>query len=129
MRNVFLTSFLITLMLILCQCKQSPKKEDSASAKQESIQIRYDSIISMNSLKEMGIDKDVLMQHLKLQELAWCGGDFRDDQSKPRYEPTEQDFLLTIPFVEYYWRFQHANAPPAKLKNIFVKTLKRGTKI
>lgn len=27
------------------------------------------------------------------------------------------------------WRFQHANAPPAKLKNIFVKTLKRGTKI
>ena len=26
-------------------------------------------------------------------------------------------------------RFQHANAPPAKLKNIFVKTLKRGTKI
>ena len=25
--------------------------------------------------------------------------------------------------------FQHANAPPAKLKNIFVKTLKRSTKI
>lgn len=33
----------------------------------------------------------------------------------------------TIDFLE--WRFQHANAPPAKLKNIFVKTLKRGTKI
>ena len=121
MRNVFLTSFLITLMLILCQCKQSPKKEDSASAKQESIQIRYDSIINMDSLKAMGIDKNVLMRHLKLQELAWYGGDFRDDQSKPRYEPTKEDFLLTIPFVERYL-YSHGYRQPTK--NVFQERLK-----
>ena len=39
------------------------------------------------------------------------------------------EFLLTIVPAIQDRRFQHANAPPAKLKNIFVKTLKRGTKI
>ena len=38
--------------------------------------------------------------------------------------------MLIIAFLMLLLRrFQHANAPPAKLKNIFVKTLKRGTKI
>lgn len=124
MRHIFLISLLFALTQVFCQCKQSSKKESSAFDKQDSTQIQYDSIISMNSLKEMGIDKDVLMQHLKLQELAWCGGDFRDDQSKPRYEPTEQDFLLTIPFVEYYL-FSHGYRRPTeklfqdRIRNIF----------
>ena len=121
MRNIFLTSFLIVLMLILCQCKQSSKNTNSASDKQDSTLIQNDSIISMNSLKEMGVDKDVLMRHLKLQELAWCGGDFRDDQSKPRYEPTKEDFLLTIPFVERYL-YSHGYRQPTK--NVFQERLK-----
>ena len=121
MRNIFLTSFLIVLMLILCQCKQSSKNTNSASDKQDSTLIQNDSIISMNSLKEMGVDKDVLMRHLKLQELAWYGGDFRDDQSKPRYEPTKEDFLLTIPFVERYL-YSHGYKQPTK--NVFQERLK-----
>ena len=108
-------------MLILCQCKQSSKNTNSASDKQDSTLIQNDSIISMNSLKEMGVDKDVLMRHLKLQELAWCGGDFRDDQSKPRYEPTKEDFLLTIPFVERYL-YSHGYRQPTK--NVFQERLK-----
>ena len=128
MRHIFLISLLFALTQVFCQCKQISKKESSASDKQDSTQIQYDSIISMNSLKEMGINKDVLMQHLELQELAWCGGDFRDDQSKPRYEPTEQDFLLTIPFVEYYL-FSHGYRRPTeklfqdRIRNIFKTNL------
>lgn len=41
----------------------------------------------------------------------------------------EFKLLYGISIPVYLRRFQHANAPPAKLKNIFVKTLKRGTKI
>ena len=37
--------------------------------------------------------------------------------------------VLSLLLTFSTWRFQHANAPPAKLKNIFVKTLKRSTKI
>ena len=121
MKHIFLISLLFALTQVFCQCKQSSKNMNSASAKQESIQIQYDSIISMDSLKEMGIDKDVLMRHLKLQELAWYGGDFRDDQSKPRYEPTKEDFLLTIPFVERYL-YSHGYRQPTK--NVFQERLK-----
>ena len=38
-------------------------------------------------------------------------------------------YKITLTNKTTVGRFQHANAPPAKLKNIFVKTLKRGTKI
>ena len=120
-------------MLILCQCKQSSKNTNSASDKQDSTLIQNDSIISMNSLKEMGVDKDVLMRHLKLQELAWCGGDFRDDQSKPRYEPTKEDFLLTIPFVERYL-YSHGYRKPTeevfqeRIKYVFNTQLKQDSK-
>ena len=115
MRHIFLISLLFALTQVFCQCKQISKKESSAFDKQDSTQIQYDSIISMNSLKEMGIDREALMRHLKLQELAWCGGDFRDDQSKPRYEPTKEDFLLTIPFVEYYLSSHGYKRPTEKL--------------
>ena len=115
MRKIILTSLLFALTQIFCQCKQNLKKENSVSAKQDSIQIQYDSIISMNSLKEMGIDKDALLKHIKLQKLAWYCGDFRDDQSKPRYEPTKEDFLLTIPFVEYYLSSHGYKRPTEKL--------------
>ena len=40
-----------------------------------------------------------------------------------------EHYKLRFNIAIWLWRFQHANAPPAKLKNIFVKTLKRGTKI
>ena len=33
--------------------------------------IQYDSIISMERLKEMGIDRDTLLKHIELQENAW----------------------------------------------------------
>ena len=79
------------------------------------------SIIKMEELKGMGIDKNILLKHIKLQELAWYGGDFRDDQSKPRYEPTKEDFLLTIPFVERYL-YSHGYRQPTK--NVFQERLK-----
>ena len=75
----------------------------------------------MEELKGMGIDKNILLKHIKLQELAWYGGDFRDDQSKPRYEPTKEDFLLTIPFVERYL-YSHGYRQPTK--NVFQERLK-----
>ena len=121
MKHIFLISLLFALIQVFCQCKQSSKNMNSASDKQESTLIQYDSIINMDSLKAMGIDKDVLMRHLKLQELAWYGGDFRDDQSKPRYEPTKEDFLLTIPFVERYL-YSHGYRQPTK--NVFQERLK-----
>ena len=46
--------------------------------------------------------KGTLLKHIALQENAWNGGDFRDDQSTPQYMPTETDFQLTIPLIEYY---------------------------
>ena len=121
MKHIFLISLLFALIQVFCQCKQSSKNMNSASDKQESTLIQYDSIINTDSLKAMGIDKDVLMRHLKLQELAWYGGDFRDDQSKPRYEPTKEDFLLTIPFVERYL-YSHGYRQPTK--NVFQERLK-----
>ncbi|SJZ60471.1 hypothetical protein SAMN02745202_00583 [Segatella oulorum] len=75
----------------------------------------------MEELKGMGIDKNILLKHIKLQELVWYGGDFRDDQSKPRYEPTKEDFLLTIPFVERYL-YSHGYRQPTK--NVFQERLK-----
>ena len=63
---------------------------------------RNDSVLLLEKSKSLGIDKGTLLKHIELQELAWFGGDFRDDQSIPQYEPTETDFLLSIPLVEYY---------------------------
>ena len=40
MKKITLTSLLFILMLIFCQCKQNPKKENSVSAKQDSTQIQ-----------------------------------------------------------------------------------------
>jgi len=87
--------------------------------------------ITKDSLRYWGIDKGELLKHLKLQELAWYGGDFRDDQSKLRYEPTREDFLLTIPLVEHYL-YTHGFKKPSKalftkrIKEVFGKNLKAG---
>ena len=65
----------------------------------------YDSIISMEKLKEMGIDKGTLLKHIALQENAWNGGDFRDDQSTPQYMPTETELPTDHPLgriLSYY---------------------------
>ena len=49
---------------------------------------RNDSVLLLEKSKSLGIDKGTLLKHIELQELAWFGGDFRDDQSIPQYEPT-----------------------------------------
>ena len=75
----------------------------------------YDSIISMERLKEIGIDRNTLLRHIELQENAWNGGDFRDDQSIPQYMPTETDFQLTIPLVKYYLSTHGYKQPSTEL--------------
>ena len=122
--------------LIVCKSNTNNKVldgRDNNSMNQDNIGINNDSIIGMDKLKSMGIDKDALLKHIKLQKLAWYGGDFRDDQSKPRYEPTKEDFLLTIPFVEYYL-FSHGYRKPTeevfqeRIKYVFNTQLKQDSK-
>ena len=125
MKRIFIFP-VIVLNMIFCQCKSNTNNKvldgrDNNSMNQDNIGINNDSIIGMDKLKSMGIDKDALLKHIKLQKLAWYGGDFRDDQSKPRYEPTKEDFLLTIPFVERYL-YSHGYRQPTK--NVFQERLK-----
>ena len=128
MRRIFLVTSILALNMIFCQCKSNTSKTIVADVKDHNEIVINNSIIKMEELKGIGIDKNILLKHIKLQELAWCGGDFRDDQSKPRYEPTEQDFLLTIPFVEYYL-FSHGYRRPTeklfqdRIRNIFKTNL------
>ena len=96
MRRIFLVISILALNMIFCQCKSNTSKTIVADVKDHNEIVINNSIIKMEELKGMGIDKNILLKHIKLQELAWYGGDFRDDQSKPRYEPTEQDFLLKV---------------------------------
>ena len=112
--------------MIFCQCKSNTNNKvfdgrDNNSMNQDNLEINHNSTIGMDELGRMGIDKDILLKHIKLQKLAWYGGDFRDDQSKPRYEPTKEDFLLTIPFVERYL-YSHGYRQPTK--NVFQERLK-----
>ena len=128
MRRIFLVISILALNMIFCQCKSNTSKTITTDVKGHNEIVINDSIIRMEELKGIGIDKNILLKHIKLQELAWYGGDFRDDQSKPRYEPTEQDFLLTIPFVEYYL-FSHGYRRPTeklfqdRIRNIFKTNL------
>ena len=137
MKRIFIFS-VIVLNMILCQCKSNTNNKvldgrDNNSMNQDSLGINNDSIIGMDKLKSMGIDKDALLKHIKLQKLAWYGGDFRDDQSKPRYEPTKEDFLLTIPFVERYL-YSHGYRKPTeevfqeRIKYVFNTQLKQDSK-
>ena len=138
MRHIFIIISVIAFNIIFCQCKSNTSnkvldEKDNNSINQDNIGINNDSIIGMDKLKSMGIDKDALLKHIKLQKLAWYGGDFRDDQSKPRYEPTKEDFLLTIPFVEYYL-FSHGYRKPTeevfqgRIKYVFNTQLKQDSK-
>ena len=124
--------------MIFCQCKSNTNNKvldgrDNNSMNQDNLKINHNSTIGMEELGRMGIDKDILLKHIKLQKLAWYGGDFRDDQSKPRYEPTKEDFLLTIPFVEYYL-FSHGYRKPTeevfqeRIKYVFNTQLKQDSK-
>ena len=137
MKRIFIFS-VIVLNMIFCQCKSNTNNKvldgrDNNSMNQDSLGINNDSIIGMDKLKSMGIDKDALLKHIKLQKLAWYGGDFRDDQSKPRYEPTKEDFLLTIPFVERYL-YSHGYRKPTeevfqeRIKYVFNTQLKQDSK-
>ncbi|WP_019969073.1 hypothetical protein [Segatella maculosa] len=113
--------FALTIMFV--QCTGNSKRVNIvAMESHKTTHIQYDSIISMERLKEMGIDRGTLLKHIKLQENAWFGGDFRDDQSKPRYIPTREDFLLTIPLVEHYL-YAHGFKKPSK--ELFAKRVKQ----
>ena len=119
-RFLFIISLLIGL-LTFAQCKSNSSKDNTLAVKK----LMNNENIKMNeidSLKYWGVDKDKLLKHLKLQELAWYGGDFRDDQSKPRYMPTQEDFLLTIPLVEHYL-YTHGFKKPSK--ELFEKRIKQ----
>ena len=121
MRRIFLVTSILALNMTFCQYKSNTSKTIVADVKDHNEIVINNSIIKMEELKGMGIDKNILLKHIKLQELAWYGGDFRDDQSKPRYEPTKEDFLLTIPFVERYL-YSHGYRQPTK--NVFQERLK-----
>ena len=125
MKRIFIFS-VIVLNMTFCQCKSNTNNKvlddrDNNSMNQDNLKINHNSTIGMDELGRMGIDKDILLKYIKLQKLAWYGGDFRDDQSKPRYEPTKEDFLLTIPFVERYL-YSHGYRQPTK--NVFQERLK-----
>ena len=125
MKRIFIFS-VIVLNMTFCQCKSNTNNKvlddrDNNSMNQDNLKINHNSTIGMDELGHMGIDKDILLKYIKLQKLAWYGGDFRDDQSKPRYEPTKEDFLLTIPFVERYL-YSHGYRQPTK--NVFQERLK-----
>ncbi len=106
--------FALTIMFV--QCTGNSKRVNIvAMQSRKTTHIQYDSIISMERLKEMGIDRDTLLKHIELQENAWNGGDFRDDQSIPQYMPTETDFQLTIPLVEYYLATHGYKRPSTEL--------------
>ena len=115
MRRLITSISMIVLAIVFYQCSSKSGKVSVDTNQQDTLQSFNDNIINMERLKEMGIDKKTLTKHMKLQELAWYGGDFRDDQSKPRYEPTELDFLLTIPFVDYYLSSHGYKRPTEKL--------------
>ena len=111
------------------QCSTKTKEKVVTASQQLTVfPTKYDSILTKEQLKAMGIDWNNLKKHLKLQELAWYGGDFRDDQSQPRYEPTKEDFLLTLPFVEYYLQTHGYKKPSAdlfqkRIKAVFAKQI------
>lgn len=116
MRRVLELALLLVLTTMLVQCTEKTKRMNIVSMQaHKATHAHYDSIISMEKLKEMGIDKGTLLKHIALQENAWNGGDFRDDQSTPQYMPTETDFQLTIPLVEYYLTTHSYNQPSSKL--------------
>ena len=98
------------------KCTENPKRANIVVMEShKTTHIHYDSIISMERLKEIGIDRNTLLKHIELQENAWNGGDFRDDQSIPQYMPTETDFQLTIPLVKYYLETHGYKRPSTEL--------------
>ena len=115
-RSFLFMSALLLGLPFFTQCKSDSPKGNILTAKKGMNNENID------SLKYWGIDKGKLLKHLKLQELAWFGGDFRDDQSKPRYIPTREDFLLTIPLVEHYL-YAHGFKKPSK--ELFTKRVKQ----
>mgnify|MGYP000874660802 FL=1 len=130
-RFLFISSLLIGL-LTFAQCKSNSTKNKTFSVK-EQMNNENKKMNVIDSLKYWGVDKDKLLKHLKLQELARYGGDFRDNQSQPRYMPTQEDFLLTIPLVEHYLYTRGFKKPSKELfekriKQVFGKDLGANTK-
>ena len=131
MRRVLDLALLLVLTTMLVHCTEKTKRMNIVTMQaHKATHAHYDSIISMEKLKEMGIDKGTLLKHIELQENAWNGGDFRDDQSIPQYMPTETDFQLTIPLVKYYLETHGYKQPSTELfqeriKYVFGYQLKR----
>ena len=130
-RFLFISSLLIGL-LTFAQCKSNSTKNKTFSVK-EQMNNENKKMNVIDSLKYWGVDKDKLLKHLKLQELARYGGDFRDNQSQPRYMPTQEDFLLTIPLVEHYLYTRGFKKPSKELfekriRQVFGKDLGANTK-
>ncbi len=130
-RFLFISSLLLGL-LTFTQCKSNSSKDNILTEKRL-MNNENKKMKEIDSLKYLGVEKNKLMKHLKLQELAWFGGDFRDDQSQPRYIPTQEDFLLTIPLVEHYL-YTHGFKKPSKelfekrIRQVFGKDLGANTK-
>ena len=130
-RFLFISSLLLGL-LTFTQCKSNSSK-DNIFTEKGLMNNENKKMKEIDSLKYLGVEKNKLMKHLKLQELAWFGGDFRDDQSQPRYMPTQEDFLLTIPLEEHYL-YTHGFKKPSKelfekrIKQVFGKDLGANTK-
>ena len=104
----------VATMSLQCNAQTTKTTVDAHQQEMASRPV-YKRLLTREQLEAMGIDWNKLLKHIELQKVAWKGGDFRDDQSEPRYEPTREDFLLTIPLVEYYMRTHGYQKPSDEL--------------
>ena len=73
---------LLTLMMTLIvaisfvHCTAKPKDKAETMAQQPAtLPTKYDSVLTKEQLKNMGIDWNTLKKHLTLQDRAWYGGE------------------------------------------------------
>lgn len=98
MKRFLTTVLLFVVASVLLHCNAQAPNTNVVSAQNEpKTTPTFKRLLTREQLEAMGINWNKLLKHIKLQKVAWKGGDFRDDQSEPRYEPTREDFLLTIP--------------------------------
>ena len=86
----------VATMSLQCNARTTKTTVDAHQQEMASRPV-YKRLLTREQLEAMGINWNKLLKHIELQKVAWKGGDFRDDQSEPRYEPTREDFLLTRP--------------------------------
>ncbi len=116
MKRFLTTVLLFVVASVLLHCNAQALNTNVVSAQNApETTPTFKRLLTREQLEAMGINWNKLLKHIKLQKVAWNGGDFRDDQSEPRYEPTREDFLLTIPLVEYYMRTHGYQKPSDEL--------------